>query len=360
MFHDPTANQRERSSRWTRSVRKPTVLFVDDEPNILNGLKRFTRSKRAEWNLLFATGGEEALRAIQSAKVDMLVADMRMPGLDGADLMQRVSEVSSGTMRFILSGEADIHQTYRTVGRSHRYIAKPCDPQVIISTIEQLLLRRDLAGEDMMPEMGSVFDRLVVQRKTLGALSELLERNEPDTALVSKIVSQDSNLAARLLQIVNSGYFGRPTKTYNMGRAIDILGLDRIRDLLDQERLGQAVDTITYRPDQTSRYTPYELGKAAMEQVRGRNGNNEQQELAFSLGLFCFLGRKLASKSEVSPKDKYIAGNSVVFTAELLGFPRELIDGLSDLTGRRVELLSKEYSANSISDTVLTPMKIVA
>ncbi len=90
---------------------KPRVLFVDDEPNIIHSLKRFTRRKRDDWNLLFASGGEQACKIIELEEIDVLVTDMRMPGVDGADVLDFVSSKSPGTLRVILSGEADASQS---------------------------------------------------------------------------------------------------------------------------------------------------------------------------------------------------------------------------------------------------------
>jgi YesN/AraC family two-component response regulator len=60
------------------------VLFVDDEPMVLTGLKRSLHPMRAEWEMVFATGGVEALAAMDRQTFDIIVTDMRMPGMDGA------------------------------------------------------------------------------------------------------------------------------------------------------------------------------------------------------------------------------------------------------------------------------------
>jgi DNA-binding NtrC family response regulator len=88
-------------------VSKPKVLFVDDEPRILDGLRRSLRAKRGEWDMSFAPGGEPALEVLAGAPHDVIVSDMRMPGMDGAELLTRVSTLYPEVARVVLSGQAE-------------------------------------------------------------------------------------------------------------------------------------------------------------------------------------------------------------------------------------------------------------
>jgi CheY-like chemotaxis protein len=64
---------------------KMRILFVDDEPNILQGLQRMLRGMRQEWDMAFASGGEEALDVMSKSGFDVVVTDMRMPGMNGGN-----------------------------------------------------------------------------------------------------------------------------------------------------------------------------------------------------------------------------------------------------------------------------------
>jgi len=66
------------------------ILFVDDEPVLLDGLRRSLRSMRNEWSITFAGSGEEALKVLEKAPFDVVVSDMRMPKMDGAQLLNEV------------------------------------------------------------------------------------------------------------------------------------------------------------------------------------------------------------------------------------------------------------------------------
>ena len=84
------------------------ILFVDDETSILDGLKRMLRPMRAEWDMAFATGGETALSMLGAAPFDVIVTDMRMPGMDGASLLEVVREKYPNMLRIILSGYTEL------------------------------------------------------------------------------------------------------------------------------------------------------------------------------------------------------------------------------------------------------------
>ncbi len=88
------------------------VLFVDDEPNIFQGLERMLRSVRHEWQMSFARSGAEAL-VLKEKKIDVIVSDMKMPGMDGSELLQIVSETH--VVRVILSGFSDKEVNMRSV-----------------------------------------------------------------------------------------------------------------------------------------------------------------------------------------------------------------------------------------------------
>lgn len=104
---------------------KKKVLFVDDEHNILSGLKRMLRSQRNEWDMEFADSGQAALEIMANAPFDAVITDMRMPGMDGAQLLEQVKSLYPETVRFVLSGHSEQELVMRSVGPSHQYLSKP-------------------------------------------------------------------------------------------------------------------------------------------------------------------------------------------------------------------------------------------
>lgn len=103
------------------------ILFVDDEPNVLAGLRNLLRKQRDRWEMLFAPSGKAALEEMATCPVDVIVSDMRMPGMDGAELLRLVKERYPRTVRIVLSGHAEREAVSRAISVAHQFLSKPSD-----------------------------------------------------------------------------------------------------------------------------------------------------------------------------------------------------------------------------------------
>jgi len=111
------------------------ILFVDDELQVLEGLRDLLWRHRRQLELHFATGGNAALLALRQKPFDVVVADLRMPGMDGATLLERVQQEHPGVRRIILSGEAERATMQRALGVADGFVGKPCDLSVLLAAI---------------------------------------------------------------------------------------------------------------------------------------------------------------------------------------------------------------------------------
>jgi DNA-binding NtrC family response regulator len=123
------------------------ILFVDDEPRLLEGLERMLRPQRRRWNMHFATGANEALEFLETTPVDVVVTDMRMPGIDGAALLERVQDRYPSVVRIVLSGQFGEDAQVRASAVAHQFLNKPCTPDALLETIEKHFQRPDGAAE---------------------------------------------------------------------------------------------------------------------------------------------------------------------------------------------------------------------
>ena len=111
------------------------ILFVDDEPNVLGGIRRMLRPLRHEWSTEFAEGGPQALALMEKQPFDVLVSDMRMPGMTGAQLLEEVRRLYPKTVRIILSGQCGDDAVGRAVRVAHQMLNKPCDAETLKATV---------------------------------------------------------------------------------------------------------------------------------------------------------------------------------------------------------------------------------
>lgn len=118
---------------------RATLLLVDDEENILKSLRRLLRDE--PYQILTATGGEQALQLLSQQSVDLVISDARMPGIDGATLLTEVQQRWPECVRILLTGYVDLGTTIKAInqGQIHRYISKPWDDEELRQTIRQTL-----------------------------------------------------------------------------------------------------------------------------------------------------------------------------------------------------------------------------
>jgi len=123
-------------------ARPPRIVFVDDEARVLSGLRRQLHARRGEWELFFVEGGPQCLAALEQSPADVVVSDMRMPGMDGAQLLARVAAGWPRTARLVLSGHADPDRVQVARSCAHRYLHKPCPPELLEAEVRRVLRLR--------------------------------------------------------------------------------------------------------------------------------------------------------------------------------------------------------------------------
>lgn len=208
------------------------VLFVDDEENILNGLRRSLRGMRNVWSMDFATSGREALDKMEESPFHIVVTDMRMPGMAGDELLNRVRQKYPNTMRIILSGFAENESILRTVGPAHQYLAKPCEPQLLIDTIRNSLSLQRFVGKKEIRDLVSGIDKLPTPQLIFFQLLKEFERPAASAHSVAELISTDIALTAQVLRLTNSAFFALPVKATTLLQAVSLLGFDTLRAVI--------------------------------------------------------------------------------------------------------------------------------
>lgn len=207
------------------------ILFVDDDVNILSGLRRRARRVHPEWNISFVTSGAQALSLCDEQSFDVVVSDMRMPGMDGADLLHQLQDKIPDTARIILSGYSEDDAILRTVGPAQRYLSKPCDDEVLFEALEQMLgIRSLLAKADIRSIVGGI-DALASPPDTYTRLVQAFDDPKTGNDQIVAIVSSDIALTAEVLKMTNSAYFALPNKITSISHAVRMIGADTLKSL---------------------------------------------------------------------------------------------------------------------------------
>ncbi|MGJ8680767.1 response regulator [Paraglaciecola sp.] len=128
---------------------KPKILIVDDEVSILQAIKRLLRKSNISVEL--ANGAEEALVYLKTSPVDLVISDMKMPGMSGAELFTQIAALYPNTYRVLLTGFADIDSTIKAInhGKIHRYVQKPWNNDALLEVINEGLEIAKLKQENV-------------------------------------------------------------------------------------------------------------------------------------------------------------------------------------------------------------------
>jgi len=214
------------------NVTQKRILFVDDEPQVLDGLRVSLRAMRSNWEMAFVESGQAALDTMAEAPFDVLVTDMCMPGMDGAELLQHTVDRYPRTARIVLSGRTALEQFLQTVGPAHQFLSKPCVPDTLRDAIERVS-----AVQDLVP--GEELDAIIGKLRKLPDFSENIERlltelqsSTPSRTLIHQIIADDLGMTGRTIQMVESAFFGLRTEVTVPSQVVDLLGLEFVHSLV--------------------------------------------------------------------------------------------------------------------------------
>ena len=211
---------------------KKRILFVDDEPMVLKGLQRTLRKRRAEWDTVFASNGKEALEILDQQPMDVIVSDLKMPDMDGMELLTKVRERHPHMVRIILSGNTDHEVTLRSVQYAHQNLTKPCDAEVLKQTLAKLFALREILDDESVKKIVSQIESLPSLPSIYSTIIEEMQSEDPSIKKISDTISKDLSMTAKILQVVNSVFFGLARKISSPKEAVVLLGLETIKALV--------------------------------------------------------------------------------------------------------------------------------
>ncbi len=212
--------------------RKRRIIFVDDDENVGQALRRMLRPMRNQWEMEFSTSGQDALERMAQTPFDIVVSDMHMPTMHGADLLAEIMDKFPETIRFALSGSPGSDTLVRTASIVHQFLVKPFEPMLLIQLITRAFALRDQLEKSgikkLLLEMGGVPSVPTLYREIV----QEMQSPKPSVERVAAIIEHDAGMSAKVLQIVNSGTYGLKQHVSNVVAAAKLLGLSNIRNLV--------------------------------------------------------------------------------------------------------------------------------
>ena len=210
---------------------KRRILFVDDEKNILDGLRRMLWQMRTDWEMTFTQSGLQALDVMAESAFDVVVTDMRMPHMDGAELLSIVKERHPGAVRIILSGYAEREMTLKAFRVAHQYLAKPSDSDTFKRVIGRSCALWSLLENEALKYLVSKVDSLPSDPDVYTRIMTMLDQPEVFAQEIGPVIEEDLGMTAKILQMVNSAFFGLPRKFTDISQAVVYLGSKTFKSL---------------------------------------------------------------------------------------------------------------------------------
>ena len=211
---------------------KKRILFVDDEPMVLKGLQRTLRKMRDQWDMVFTAGAADALKCLDQNPMDVIISDMKMPEMDGSRLLAEVKQRHPHMVRLILSGHVEQEATIQSVQFAHQCLSKPCDVEVLKQTLAKLFALRDILNGESIKKIVSQIESLPSLPAMYTEIMAEMQSPDPSLKKVGDIVASDVSMTAKILQVVNSVFFGLSQKISHPQQAVMLLGLDSIKALV--------------------------------------------------------------------------------------------------------------------------------
>ena len=281
---------------------KLKVLFVDDEPQLLR-LLQMTLQAMPEWEPAFATSGDQALALLEQTPFDAVISDMRMPGMSGAQLLNETMKRYPKTFRIILSGYSDEDVLLNYIGSTHQYLSKPFTIDKLRSTLESL---SQLNQSLVSPE----FQRMLAQITTLPAIPKIyftlidaLQDINCSTQTIASIIAEDPGMTAKMLQLVNSAFFGFSGRVNHPAEAVRLLGTARIRALVLSLSVFSAFDPKKFTALSIDAIWNHSLntGLAAQKIASMETDDDTTQDQAFTAGLLHDTGKLILAENLPGP-----------------------------------------------------------
>lgn len=352
------------------------IIFVDDEPNVLQGLKRMLFSMRKSWDMFFVNSGEEAIELLKKEKMDVIVTDMRMPKMNGAQLLEYIKEHFPHMIRIILSGHSDEEMAIKSTNTAHQFIAKPSDSENLKSKIDKTLKLRKFLSDDRLLKMVNGIGELPALPGTYVELDRELKQKDISINKIGGIISRDITLSIKILQLVNSAFFGLPTKITNSVQAVNMLGINIIKSLLLYiETFGNVKLPNSMRFYQETLWEhSFEVGKVAKLIMKNEMKDKQTVDDAFTAGILHDIGKlimlrekeyynsvfdfmeKNESTFEEAEKKIYSASHSEIgaYLIGLWGLPDNIVEAVAfhhhpaELEDTEFNLLMAVHIANSL------------
>jgi HD-like signal output (HDOD) protein len=218
------------------------LLFVDDDPHALDQIRHEISHARLHYDVVFVDSGSSALAALGGGEFDALICDLKMPGMDGPSLLAQVRNQFPNVVRVCMSGAVDDADFMRAMPVTHQFLSKPIVGDALREVVERACSLNSILHHQGIRELVGRLNALPATAQTFQDLSDAMTQPNTHTADISRIVSKDTALCVKTLQIVNSSFFRRRQPITSIQAAVTFVGMEMIKSLALSACVFNALD----------------------------------------------------------------------------------------------------------------------
>jgi HD-like signal output (HDOD) protein len=212
-------------------MRKP-ILFVEDNPVLLAMYGMMLEGEMDEWEVSTALSGAQALEMMEGQSFEVVVSDLRMPGMSGVELFNEVRRRFPKTSRIIVSGQQDMEEVAQCLASTHQFLSKPVDSKTLKNTLTRIGRLDAYLRDERLKALISQLRSMPCFPSLYTEVMRELSRPEPSVECLAASISKDPGLSAKVLQITNSPAMGLAMEVVDTLEAVEFLGFETIRSLV--------------------------------------------------------------------------------------------------------------------------------
>ena len=268
------------------------ILFVEDDPHLLDQLRGTMADMAPAWDMTFVDSGEAALAAFTHTPFEVILSDLRMPGMGGAQLLRKVQVRYPATVRFVLSSCDDRDLAADVVDQAHQFIRKPCDPAFLKSVLRRTFHLGSQVHNEHARELVARIGRLPSVPALYLEITRLMGSERATVENLGAAISKDMAMTAMILKLSNSAFFSLRQTVATPGEAISILGIDLLRSLVLAHGLFSQSGSFRYPTFSLSHLWRHSIAVAsATKQIAERQGEGRSASAEyFTAGLLHDVG----------------------------------------------------------------------
>lgn len=269
------------------------ILCVDDDLENLHRMEACFSAASPPWKVIIASTAEGASQCIKTNKFDAVISELHMPKLNGIEFLKLVKILQPRAIRFLLSGYNDQDLSFESVGIAHQCFNKPGDPEMLKENIARIHFMNSTLNRSDVSSFISGLKSIPSPPLVYNEFKKQLESDDLDMDALAEIIGKDPALCAKILQLVNTAFFGIPQRIEDIHQAVMMLGSDVLKSLVLVLGLASKYEEQLAPYFSTSQFSSHALQVAncSLKIARKLQIDPKEADSAFTAGLLHDVGR---------------------------------------------------------------------